>query len=111
MRTDKMIGPAIKDARKSLGLTREAFAERVDMSPGYLANVENGTKNPSFRLVVKIARELGLSVDEVIYPEKSTVKDKKAELNEKINRCNEESLEILEPLINSLLNSQNKHER
>ena len=101
----------IKEARLAMGLTREVFAERVDISPRYLANIENSNKNPSFKVVIDIARELSLSIDEVIFHEKSLAKDRKTELIEKINRCDENSLEILEVLTNALLNLQNKHER
>ena len=40
------LGADIKEARKALGLSRKALAEKVNIDPRYLANIENSGDLP-----------------------------------------------------------------
>ena len=43
------------------------FARQVDISPGYLSQLENGKKtNPSLEVMLKIAQELDLDIDSLL---------------------------------------------
>ena len=39
---DKRIGFRMKEYREKLGMTQEAFAEKIGVPPGYISTVERG---------------------------------------------------------------------
>lgn len=43
--TDKTFGQCIRKRREELGLSVRALAEKVDMSPVYLSDIERGNRN------------------------------------------------------------------
>ena len=62
----KELGKRIKTVRKLKSLTQEDLAEWVDVDPSYIGHIENGRKNPTFKVLVKIAKALGLKIDELV---------------------------------------------
>ena len=105
------LGHIIKEARIAQGIKRETLAERVGVSYRYLQNVENTNKRPSYKVIVKLVRELGVSLDASIYPERAVALERKEQIIDKIKKCDEDSLDIIEALLNALLSSQNKRKR
>ncbi len=59
-------GDRLRTLRARRGLTRKAVAQAADVSERYLANLEHGTGNASYLILVQIARALQCSVAEVI---------------------------------------------
>ncbi|GEM_PF-4166616 len=57
------LGENIYRVRKRLGLTRSEFAERCDISEGYLAAVESGVKSMRAETLLKISRGADVSAD------------------------------------------------
>ena len=57
----------IRKAREDMGYTREKFAELLDVSVSYLAEVERGRTGISVKMLTKICRVLGLSADYVLF--------------------------------------------
>jgi len=55
----------IKQHRARLNLTQQALAERVSVSRQTIIAIEKGHYVPSALLAFKIARELGMKVDEL----------------------------------------------
>ena len=51
----------IKHIRKSLHMTQDEFATKIGLSRNFIAQVENGTKNPSDRTVSDICREFDVN--------------------------------------------------
>ena len=51
----KLIGKRIKDARVSLGITQEVLAERLEVTIGYVSQVERGITKISLDLLAKIS--------------------------------------------------------
>lgn len=77
---DKDIGKLIKNKREELGYSIRELAKKIDMSPVYLCNIENGKRNlPSDYKLLLIANVLFLSRDEKI-----TFFDKVSESQQKI---------------------------
>jgi putative transcriptional regulator len=56
-------GYRIKESRKRAGLTQGQLAAAVGVGRVSIARVETGTRKPSMALALKIARELGESVE------------------------------------------------
>ncbi|OUN30397.1 transcriptional regulator [Blautia sp. An81] len=62
----KSIGRRIKAARISLDMTQERLAEKVNLSPSHLSNIETGTTKVSLSTIVKLANALHVSVDSLL---------------------------------------------
>ena len=90
----------IRKARENMGYTREKFAELLDVSVSYMAEVERGRTGISVKMLMKICSVLGLSADYVLYGEERTKDDV---LANQIHRINDKSLPLLQDVITDLL--------
>lgn len=64
------MGYRIKEFRESLGMTQEELARKSGVSRGTISAMENGaSKETTTRTLVKIARALGKSVDNIFFDE------------------------------------------
>jgi transcriptional regulator with XRE-family HTH domain len=70
------LGSAIRARRDRLGLTLEALAERTGVSRAMLSEIERGAKNPTIRVVVRIAEALGCSVSQLLGEQPSPAADR-----------------------------------
>ena len=67
MTSGKTISENIKKARTKLGLTQDDLAKKADIKYTTLMKVESGTINkPSVQTMDKIARALGVSIEDLI---------------------------------------------
>lgn len=57
------IGAKIRLCRKERGLTQEQLAERINIAPNYLGQIENGHRGVNLTNLVKIANELEITFD------------------------------------------------
>ena len=70
---DKLtMGDRIKTARKKMGLTQEALAERVDITLFYMGEIERGVKTPSLDLFIRLVEVLDVSADYLLRDTVST---------------------------------------
>lgn len=53
--------------REMSGVSISAFAPRVDVTQGYMSNVELGHKVPTVEFLARVARELGVTLDAISY--------------------------------------------
>ena len=51
----------IRDARKALNLTQQAFAAKIGFSQNYIWQIEKGERTPSDRTIADICREFGIN--------------------------------------------------
>ena len=51
---NKHIGELLKSSREGQGYSREALANKVGISPGYLGMIERGKRIPATRTIVRI---------------------------------------------------------
>ena len=61
-----IIGKRLRKQREYLGLSREEFAEKVDISWRFLAEIENGTKGMSAETLYKICSTFNISADNLL---------------------------------------------
>ena len=59
-------GEQIKSYRIKLGLTQNQIAAEMDVTPGYISNVENGRTAMSLRLLIYYAKLMGVTLDELV---------------------------------------------
>ena len=58
----RIVGDAIRAARKEAGFSQEKLAEKADLHPNYIGEVERGEKNISVDSLLMIACALKVSV-------------------------------------------------
>ena len=90
----------IRKAREDMGYTREQFAEKLDVSVSYLAELERGRTGISVKMLVKVCNVLGLSADYVLFGSERTEDEMRLDA---INRINEKYLPLLDNMIEQLL--------
>lgn len=56
----------VRDIRVSKGLTQEVFASRLGITQSNLSRIENGEVQMSLNMAIAIAKEGGVTVDELI---------------------------------------------
>ena len=90
----------ISKAREEQGYTRERFAEKLDVSVSYLAELERGRTGISVKMLIKVCNLLGLSADYVLFG----TERKEDELRlDAIHRINSKYLPLLDKTIGELL--------
>ena len=65
------LGEAIRAARMRKGLTQEALAELLDITPIHLKNMESSRRKPSVPLLFALMELLDLSIDALVFPERA----------------------------------------
>ena len=59
----------MKAARAAKGLTQQELADRVGVTRQTVVAIEKGDYNPTVRLCVDICRALGVTLNELFWPE------------------------------------------
>lgn len=90
----------IRKAREDLGYTREKFAELLDVSVSYMAEVERGRTGISVKMLMKICNVLGLSADYVLF---GNERGEDALLQDRIKRLDSKYIPLLNDVISDLL--------
>ena len=98
------LGNAIKDARINKGYTRAKFAERIDISDRHLTSVENGERRPSFELLYIIIRSLGISADQIFYPDLADDSDAE-QIKRLYHVCSDRDKELIKTMLYAMQNS------
>lgn len=75
--SNKEIGDRIRVLRAERGLTQIELGERIDMTQPNLSAIERGKRGVTIHQIVKIARALGASTDEMLLPEKAPAAGKR----------------------------------
>ncbi len=76
----------IKDLRKPKDFSQEKLAEKSNLSPTYIGNIERSEQNPTLTTLEKIAKAFNITVEELLnFPDdKKIINAKKADLNKAI---------------------------
>ena len=59
-------GEQIKNYRINLGMTQNQVAKALDVTPGYISNVENGRTAMSLKILIYYAKLMGITLDELV---------------------------------------------
>jgi transcriptional regulator with XRE-family HTH domain len=62
LRHRKILAEAVRLHRRAAKLTQEALAERADLNPKYIGEIERGKKNISVDALVRIAEATKVSI-------------------------------------------------
>ena len=61
------MGDRLRTARQARGLSLRALADRLNVSPSLISQVETGRANPSVSTLYAIVQALGISLDELLF--------------------------------------------
>lgn len=99
----RKLGARLKEIRKARGLTQEALAEKVDLTPQYLSRLEAGHQSPSVETVARLAEALDLELCELFdFGHQGTVKEVRERLRKLIQESNEQKLRLGLKLLHAL---------
>ena len=62
----KIIGEAIRRFRKRAKLTQEELAEKAELHPVYIGELERGEESASISALMRIAKPLGVRVRDLV---------------------------------------------
>ncbi len=62
----RLLGEAIRAARKEAGFSQEKLAEKADLSTVFISRIERGVESPSMDNLVRVSRALGVRVGELV---------------------------------------------
>lgn len=98
----KEIGKRIRDERESFGLTRERFAEMLELSTNFVGQIERGEKKMSLETLINISDCLHISLDYLIKgtPENNINTNK---LQKLIDKCSKEEISLITDMLKSML--------
>lgn len=117
----RAIGWRMRKEREALKLTREKFAEIIDLSALYVGQLERGERQMSLSTLVKIANSLHITTDYLIYGRSSNIngrnfinenKEKYIDLIDEncednlyflLKKCSKKELKLIENLIKLIL--------
>jgi transcriptional regulator with XRE-family HTH domain len=65
-RDRKILGDGIRKFRKLAGLTQERLAERIDINPVYMGQIERGFRVPTVDVLLRLARALKVHLRDIV---------------------------------------------
>ena len=91
----KAIGKRIKIARIQAELSQEALAEKADLSPTHMSNIENANTKLSLPMLISIANALSVLCDSVIHSKEIFAQ----EIQSAVADCDEYEIRILTEIL------------
>ena len=102
---DIKIGPKIKAFRRQLGVQANKLAEKINISPSYLALIEGGKRKIDGELLLRICQELKINISDLTTRTDINLINNISEiLDDKLF----EDLDILGPEVQDLTNTNPK---
>lgn len=91
------IGEQIKIARERSKLTQEQFAERIEVSPQYVSDLERGVVGVSIATLKRICTVLGVSSDQILFGQET--ENRATAIAEKCKALSEQQYMLLSDII------------
>ena len=89
-------GRAIKAARMARKESRKNVSDSMNISPRYLANIENKGQQPSLQIFYELVTRYDISVDQFFFPTKSIEKSTlRRQLDSTLDELSETGLRIV----------------
>ncbi len=63
----KLLGEGIRKYRRIEGLTQEGLAEKVDLNPVYMGQIERGYKIPTVDVLLRVAKALKVRLRDIVH--------------------------------------------
>lgn len=92
----KAFGQAIKSARTGRGESRKKVSDEMNISPRYLANIENKGQHPSLQIFYELVSRYDISTDQFFFPKKAAEKStQRRQLDTMLDDMSEDGLRVL----------------
>ena len=108
----KALGKRIKIARIKADMTQEMLAEKIELSPTHLSNIETGTTRVSLATIVSIANGLDITVDDILCD--NVVKARvqfEEDIAEILDDCDEYEIRMIKDMAAALKESLRKDKK
>lgn len=97
------LGNVIKSRRTELGLTQGELAERINVDPRTILNIENQKGNPKMEVLFPLIRELKIDPTAIFYPEIYRDSEALTKLQMTLSQCSNEEIRSLIPICEAVL--------
>ena len=105
-------GQAVKNARKSRGLTRNQVSEMLNITPRYLMSIENNGQIPSLQVFYDLVTSFDLSVDKLFFGDAKLIQStRRKQLDTLLGQLREDELIVLEGAVQGLLRARKAQEQ
>lgn len=104
----KLLGQRIRTLREQSGWTQEQLAERADLHPNYIGQIERGLKNVSLDNIHKLAVGLRINLSQLFNFEDHELPAPSSRIVQMLQQCSNEDLDFLMQHIEQLLNWKRK---
>lgn len=103
------IGYKIRILRQNSKLTQEKLAEKTDLSQQHISRIENGTVEPKYKTIYKLAYALNISVDTSIENQFKKIENELVyELMQKLDYLSDDDIKQLLGYADCLLKNRRK---
>lgn len=99
------IGERVRQAREQAKLTQEALAEKLEVSPQYVSDLERGVVGVSMTTFKKLCQILGVTSDQLLFG--SDTMDRGAILANACSTLTDEQFAILTDVVDSFVKAVN----
>ena len=96
------IGSILRESREAQGLTRQQLSEKSTVSDRQISAIELGEKGPSMNSLELLLRSLGLSADQIFYPELTEADPTLVQLTHLAASCTEQQKRMVVRFIRML---------
>ena len=101
--TLKLVGQRIQEVRKERGLSQTDLAERLNISPSHMSNIETGRTNFGLDIFKRITEVLQVSADYLLRSNVPAVTDIYAdEIAEIISGCSPSEIEAMKNMLKKM---------
>lgn len=102
-------GRAIKAARTGQGESRKKVCDEMNISPRYLANIENKGQQPSLQIFYELVTRYHISVDQFFFPDDTAEKGtQRRQLDALLDSMSESSLRVIMATARGLAEVENE---
>lgn len=95
------IGEQVKYAREKAGLSQERFAERIDVSPQYISDLERGVVGISIPTLKRLCVVLGVTSDQILFGDRPA--DDRQALLRRCEQLTEKQFSLLLRLVDTYM--------
>lgn len=99
------VGEQVKLAREQARLTQEALAEKIEVSPQYISDLERGVVGIALTTLKKLCCALGVASDQILFGTQS--QERGGILSNTCNSLTEEQFALLLEMVNCFVKAVN----
>ena len=103
-------GKAIKEARMARNESRKNVCDDMNISPRYLANIENNGQQPSLQIFYELVTRYNISVDQLFFSSKEVKKGTaRRQLDVLLDEMDDSALQVVTATAKAVLEMDRKN--